>query len=253
MHKPEITFDKLNISIRSFTEVGGLIFPLKICIKDISQEREDIIDYKVEFISNKDDDFVYNVDTTQSPFYKEIEMLDLKQKTDHLFKFIDHSIRDAKGKSVCDYLNIYTSDDFFEFIVDNEFISIDNVIKMLYEVNFLVAKVKGMFLERAMDFLDWNRHFPNIKLKQESRIPESFKEATMYPSSMIGLQTVSEYPMEVWFSENVGKSYSEWSWREVELKKMYITMKTRIENFRELLKAKEMEDSMEKSRTDKRR
>ena len=67
-----------------------------------------------------------------------------------------------------------------------------------------------------------------------------------YPIGLMELQQVSEYPMSIWFEENIGKSYNEWSWREKQLKKMYITTKVRLENFRELVKAKQFEIDMPK-------
>lgn len=45
----------------------------------------------------------------------------------------------------------------------------------------------------------------------------------------------------------------EWSWREMELKRLYITAKTRTENFRELVKAKQFEEKMAKNKNNKSR
>ena len=62
---------------------------------------------------------------------------------------------------------------------------------------------------------------------------------------MITFQTASEFPMQIWFSENIGKGFYDWSWREHEAKRIYITQKHKIEDFKESVKAYNIEKSME--------
>jgi hypothetical protein len=77
---------------------------------------------------------------------------------------------------------------------------------------------------------------------------EKYNEFYKYNYVMTSLQSVSEYPMSIWFPENIGKAYTEWSWREQEIKRMYVTAKHMKDGFKDTVKAKAMELSRENTK-----
>ena len=140
----DIDFDSLNVAIRSFTNVNDLIFPLRVHIKDIYNTEVDVIDYKVDFISNKDDEYIYSIDHTDSPFKREIELQATRNNLKYIYRFLDFGLVDEYGRSLFSYIGVDDEESFIQFMTSNEFISREDIIRIGYEVNFLVAKVKGI-------------------------------------------------------------------------------------------------------------
>lgn len=248
-----IDFNNLTFSIRSFTKLNDLFFPLKIDISNIYDNNfPEIINYKVDFISNKNNELLYNVDFTEFPYKREAELYELKCKIYFIHSYIDFSLINEYNEDISKLiitqhnLNIKDKEDFFKYITLNPNINEDDIARIIYEINFLIIKCKNIFIERAIEYLDFDRVLPSIVLDKKSQFLESNKEYMEYPIGLMELQQVSEYPMNIWFEENKNKAYSEWSWREKQLKKMYITCKVKLENFKELVKAKQFELDMPK-------
>lgn len=228
-----------NISVRSFINLNDLIFPIKIHIKDIVDDEDDEEYYKVNFIENKDD-FKYSINTDDEYFKEEYEATKLKKKLLKIHKFIDFEMINYDNKNIAYSLklihgyDISNFEEFVDFIYTTPgFFSPDDITKSIFEINFYIGRIKNKFIDVAKNKFDWDRNFPNLKLKSDGMIDEYHKKFMVYPELMTGLQPVSEYPMNVWFEENIGKAFNQWSWREKELKKIYITMKSKIENFSE--------------------
>lgn len=248
-----VEFNNLTFSIRSFTMLDDLFFPIIVNISNIYDNNfPEIIEYKVNFISNKDGELKYEIDKTDFPYKEQIELFELKNKIYFIHSFIDFSLINTNNENVSALikkiynLDITKKEDFFTYFINNSNIKEEDITRIMYEINFLVIKCKNIFIERAIDYLDFKRQLPGITLDKKSQLIDQYKDYMEYPIGLMELQQVSEYPMSIWFEENIGKSYNEWSWREKQLKKMYITTKVRLENFRELVKAKQFEIDMPK-------
>lgn len=244
-----INFNKLNFAKRSFIKINDLFLPIIVNINNIYDNETEIDNYIVNFITNKNNEFKYEIDLTNSPFQKQIEAYDFMNKIKFIYKYIDIDIIDYNGTNIGEAYNkllnydISKFDNFYKYIVNTDNITEDDITKAIFQIQFLIVKCKNIFIERAKEYLDFDRVFPNISLKHGNSVyMNKYNKTMLYPMGMIELQTVSEYPMDIWFEENKNKAFSEWSWREKQLKKMYITMKVKIENFRELVKAKDIEE-----------
>lgn len=242
MNDTQLNLNSLNFSIRSFISINDLIFPIIIHMSDIKDEVNNIEEYKVDFISNQNDEFKYSVDQTEHPFKENIELAKIKQRIKYVHQFIDFDMSEYDGTTISDAMkilydyNIKNIDEFNEFILSLNSGALDDITKATYEINFYICRMKNRFIDTAKKILDWDRNFPYLKSPMDSMdINESLKIPGMYPYGMIELQSVAEYPMSIWFDENIGKGFNEWSWREKELKKMYITMKVKIENYKDNL------------------
>ena len=235
--------------------LNDLFFPIIVSISNIYDNQfPEIMEYKVDFISNKNGELKYNIDKTDFPYKEQVEISELRNKIYYIHSFIDFSLINVYNEHLGDLtkkvldLNISNKEDFFIYIMQNDNIHEDDIIRIMYEINFLIVKCKNIFVERAIKYLDFDRVLPGITLDKKSQLVDQYKDYMEYPIGLMELQQVSEYPMSIWFEENIGKAYNEWSWREKQLKKMYITAKVRIENFRELVKAKQFEIDMPKKK-----
>lgn len=235
--------------------LNDLFFPIIVNISNIYDNQfPEIMEYKVDFISNKNGELKYNIDKTDFPYKEQVEISELRNKIYYIHSFIDFSLINVYNEHLGDLtkkvldLNISNKEDFFIYIMQNDNIHEDDITRIMYEINFLIEKCKNIFVERAIKYLDFDRVLPGITLDKKSQLVDQYKDYMEYPIGLMELQQVSEYPMSIWFEENIGKAYNEWSWREKQLKKMYITAKVRIENFRELVKAKQFEIDMPKKK-----
>ena len=235
--------------------LNDLFFPIIVNISNIYDNQfPEIMEYKVDFISNKNGELKYNIDKTDFPYKEQVEISELRNKIYYIHSFIDFSLINVYNEHLGDLtkkvldLNISNKEDFFIYIMQNDNIHEDDITRIMYEINFLIVKCKNIFVERAIKYLDFDRVLPGIILDKKSQLVDQYKDYMEYPIGLMELQQVSEYPMSIWFEENIGKAYNEWSWREKQLKKMYITAKVRIENFRELVKAKQFEIDMPKKK-----
>ena len=235
--------------------LNDLFFPIIVNISNIYDNQfPEIMEYKVDFISNKNGELKYNIDKTDFPYKEQVEISELRNKIYYIHSFIDFSLINVYNEHLGDLtkkvldLNIYNKEDFFIYVMQNDNIHEDDITRIMYEINFLIVKCKNIFVERAIKYLDFDRVLPGITLDKKSQLVDQYKDYMEYPIGLMELQQVSEYPMSIWFEENIGKAYNEWSWREKQLKKMYITAKVRIENFRELVKAKQFEIDMPKKK-----
>lgn len=235
--------------------LNDLFFPIIVNISNIYDNQfPEIMEYKVDFISNKNGELKYNIDKTDFPYKEQVEISELRNKIYYIHSFIDFSLINVYNEHLGDLtkkvldLNISNKEDFFIYIMQNDNIHEDDITRIMYEINFLIVKCKNIFVERAIKYLDFDRVLPGITLDKKSQLVDQYKDYMEYPIGLMELQQVSEYPMSIWFEENIGKAYNEWSWREKQLKKMYITAKVRIENFRELVKAKQFEIDMPKKK-----
>ena len=94
-------------------------------------------------------------------------------------------------------------------------------------------------MDKLVEILDYNRSFPNLII--EDTMPKSYKELLIYTNEMSKFQSGIEYSPVIIFRENIGKPLIEFSWREVELKCVYISMKNKIEGFLNTYQAWKME------------
>ena len=55
------------------------------------------------------------------------------------------------------------------------------------------------------------------------------------------MQSIIEFGQNVIYSENKGKAFEDWSWREKYVRKMYLDLKARTDEYIEKIKAKQLE------------
>lgn len=230
----------LDIQERSFTEVKGLSFPLLVHVKDIKSSYTENLLYKINITDFQVGKIDYSVDLTKSPFEDQYGFEILIDRLKFIYNFIDWELYDFDLVKFKDATGIYSEKDFLEFVLKKHFFTLEDIVKIETELSFLIGKVKIEFINRLKKIIPVEEKFPEVKLKKDNSTkdtPKEWLEYMSYDYNMITLQQASEYPMSVWFTENIGKGFFDFSWREQEAKRFYLTQKTKIEDFKEIVKA----------------
>jgi hypothetical protein len=214
-----ISLQSLNIAVESWAtfyfEDEDIHIPLYIHIKDIREFHENTILYKMDILSHS-----MRKDETKSPF--EEEMLEYKSKEviKEYKKFIDHRPM-FDGKPFLEALDF----DLFEEL------NRDNLSQLITEIDFYIAYVRDEFINKCKELFDYDRKFPKHYKPKDDKMPQDVKDNCVYPMGMTLVQGYIEYPSNIIFPENMGKPVAEHSFREIQLKAMYLHMKNKIEGF----------------------
>ena len=228
------TLQDLNVSIQTWHEIKldkTYLIPLYIHIKDISDYKENIIEYKVDIMN---DDHKLNL--ISNPFKRELLQYKMKQDMDYYFRFIDKR-KLYEGKSFEENLGVSIYDLFNEGTIQG----------FINEIEYYINKVKFMFLTKATLLFDFDRKFPQHYKPKDSGMSQDVKENVIYPVGMTMVQGEIEYPSNIIFDENIGVAVIKHSFREVQLKAMYIHMKNKIEGFLNSYQAWKSEQDRPKS------
>ena len=229
----ELDLNKLNMAIESYVEIKGVIIPLYIHLKDINDYKEHIEFKKIEIIRDN-----IKLDKTEHPFRKQIELYKKMQEIKYYLDFIDNRpiFNGKTWKEV--FLGIDKDDDIVDGLVKIGF-SLFDFIKLKNEIGYYIQYLKKECVKTIIELLDYERAFPNITLKDNKM--KQYENYMTYTQHMSILQNAFEYTNAVLFPENLGKAYFEYSFRELQLKVMYISMKNKIEGFINKVQSKLME------------
>jgi len=126
--------------------------------------------------------------------------------------------------------------------MNSHLINKEDILMIEFKINNMINIVKHKYSKKIIELLSVDAQEPKIPLKAtDYHVEESWTEFMSYDFNMITLQIGAEFPMSVWFSENIGKSLTDMSWREHELKRLYLTKKHKVEDFKETVKAYNMD------------
>lgn len=209
--------------------------PLLVDIAHIKHSTNEVIDYKVSISGDS-----LTIDYTSSPFKSDVLYSALVKKIRKIWNCIDFELAE---ESIIGKLNIDSFDEFEILCLHTDLCTLDQIFSACEEILYYEEKLRKMFINNCVEMFDIEKEFPKITLEEDvsSRYIQQYLKHFSYPTAMNGLQVVSEFPMQTWFPENTGKAFMEWSWRELECKKIYMSVKNATENFRELVKSKALE------------
>jgi len=238
--------NKLNVVKYTSIELGGLVIPLKI---DISKIREaetymipsyDTLDVKPDGIYSSENGFP---DFFYGKFRNELQICFILEK---LHDFIDY---DSMNK--VKYLSKHfpkTKEHLIENILDSS-ISLTDIKEIYAKLQYTMEIVKNEFMNNVIEILEISEtKYPKIELKDSMNNSKTYKAHShllRLNTDFITLQSFIEYDATPLFSENIGKGAIDFSWREKELRRLYIKSKTEYDSFYELLKGKMTEEFRE--------
>ena len=240
---------QLNFAIRSNVTVKNLTIPLIIDIKDVPSSTIGKVQSRFDFIQ-KDGKVVKLKDDTDSLLQTNYELNDFIDDLRFIYKYIDFELYTLEGEQYKDVFGIYSVEDFIYFGINNRLFTKDDYGFIHAYVIELINEARVQYTKKLIDVFNLHDNPPKIPLGEDDfEIKDDWKSYMGYDYNMISFQIASEYPMDIWFSENIGKGFYDWPWREHETKRVYLTRKNILENFREEVKSynmKKAQDSVKK-------
>jgi len=228
------TLQSLNVSIESWFELTeDITLPIFIDIASIKEYKNNIENLKMD-IQRSD----FRLNKEEDPFEKERKEYSIKEEIKRSLQFIDNRKMYGGKTYIQEYFEVDDADQLLDLLI-NSGIQMDILIRLKIEISYYIERVKFKFLVNAKEVLDYDRQFRTIVLKQET--PEDIAKHSQYSQEMSKIQSSMEYNDSIIFPENIGKSFIEYSWREIYFKVLYISMKNKIEGFMNKYKQHEIE------------
>ena len=227
MEKSSVTHQDLEVVYQSWCKLNeDLTLPLYIHIKDIETDEIHITNGKVEFLRNE-----LMIDKTDSPFIEQYNEYVLKKDFLYFLRFIDkRQIFNNCTQSFAEFMYGCSTDEQLYYTLVGLGLTVTMFQKLKTEIIYFINKIKSTFIQRCESIFEYNKKFPTLHIKKDD-IDKRYEEYYSYPTQMTMVQSALEYTNTTIFVENKGKVYSEWSWRELQYRTMYIHTKYKIEGF----------------------
>lgn len=230
--------EKYNVELYSHIALDGLHIPIHIHISKIKEHRfYSILEKRIV----KYDAIEENMEVQQSHFFygKFEKRLNAIKILKIIYEFVDYSSMEDVGFDLYKVIG-KTEKEFIEF---GMCISWDDILFAYTEILHYIKCIREEFMQIAIESLSLDKEYPEIKSKnsyEKSKAYREHKDSMSLPYEIINIDV---HIMEgVIFKENLNKSASEYSWRELELKRLHTTAKHLHENFVESVRSKIMEE-----------
>lgn len=231
---------EFNITKYSSIEIGSLRLPICISIDKIMDDYfYEIPDYEtvkrsILQVEGKD---VLIEDHVDSDFFygKFRDILRISKVLKIIYSFIDNENLKIAGITPL----IFSEEEFISIVMSSSGVDQKEILNVFYIILSFISDIKNEFREKAIKMVELLKEFPEIpkgKDDDKYKIPKQFLEFVQYPQSMVSMKACLEYNGDVYFHENIGKAFEDYSWREKELRKIYDTNKSKIDGFTESVK-----------------
>lgn len=222
---------KYNIPHPKFTvELGNFDIPIYVHIKDIT------INYDRKF----ENGIIGNPYLDKYGYmYDHLEKINNLKK---YFKFINTEDRifyeRGKYKNFLEYNNLNHVDELLDCL------SLRQINILAIEIQKAVSWTIDKFIKELYLSLNLEEEIPPSGVYNDpDKMPEDLSNFLKYSLDYIEGQIGIEFTAYPIFSENFGKAMSDWSFREWEYRKAYITAKNKKESASEGYKANKMEET----------
>ena len=230
-----------NSCIYSTIKFGTITLPTKIHISKIKKETY----YKLENYENFGvyDSSNQHLDLTSDFFYGKFrETLQAKRILSILYDFIDYENMD-----LADYFMVFPRDKhlFIELIMESDMVSFYELGTLYKQLLECINLIKVQFVKTVSKQYEVEKEYPKVAQKTDVESTKSYKKykehMKMNPAMGDLACYVDVFPNPI-FPENVGIAVSEYSWRELELRKIYLKAKGGFDDFSEKVKGAIMDD-----------
>lgn len=231
---------EFNITRYSSIEIGSLRLPICISIDKIMDDYfYEIPEYettKRDIIALEGKDVLIEDQVNSDFFYGKFkDILRISKVLKIIYSFIDNeSLKIANINAL-----IFSESEFISTIINTSGVTQKDILNTFYIILSFIKDIKNEFRENAIKLLELLKEFPEIPKGQDDdkyKIPKQYLEFLQYSQSMVSMKTCMDYNGDVYFHENVGKAFEDYSWREKELRKIYDTNKSKIDGFTEAVK-----------------
>lgn len=224
--KKRVSFDELDFMYpKHFFQISNFKIPISIHIKDLK------FSYTKEIeISGVGEDFEF----------EKLKLLNIF-KQNLIFINTKDNLYDGFTKNFLEYYNLNNLEDLLLYLDEFDFNLFIEHIKPI--INFMIAT----FRNRLYNMLKLDEKEPNIPYTDKHKKPKELEEFLKYTEGYIIAQSIIEYSPQPFFDENIGKGVNEYSWRELEFRLAYLTMKNKIESIENKWQMKIMQDDSGKT------
>lgn len=236
--------DILNPVIYSELEFGSIIVPIKVHISKIMP--------KEYYIIERFEDNVGRFDTSADAFDKTSDFFYGKFKKVLQFKRlarIIHSFIDYESMKYANYLEWFPKevDDFCDFVMDGGTETLATISDKYHQIVKIMEVVKTIFQSNAIKFLELDQEYPSKDVPSKDKVEKTkvykrFKKYMTTPVTLGYSMSFMEYQGNTIFKENNGKTVEEYSWRELEFRRMFMKKKSSFENFNEKVRGAIMDE-----------
>ena len=233
---------QFNITRYSSIEIGSLMLPICISMDKIKDDHfyevsEYIVDKReIRTVEGKD---VLVKDDTQSLthfFYGKFkDVLRISKIIEIIYGFVDIESLEIIGLDSF----IFSEKEFRDICLNTSGVSQKDILDNFYIILSIIKEMKDEFRKQLIEATELLQEFPKIPKNPDDdkyAVPKQYIEYLNYPSAMVHLKACIEYSGEVYFKENLGRAFDDYSWREKELRKIYDTSKSKIDGFTEAVK-----------------
>lgn len=217
-------FDETIISYFHFSE--DFVLPLKVDISDIQ-----IKESKVRFLKAKKENNTLMVDMTNSPYKHEYEYVKFKSEILEYLDYVDceSKLFDKSKHNLLEHLELTSKAQLLDFLIEVVEVPMSSFIELRNEIEGYKSVLMGNFMERLKEFMAYNDNLPTWKPDTKGINPSNYD--TSFTQTYIKTQSIVEYGSGIiFFKENIGKSLSEFSWRELQLRLMFLNRKSQVDS-----------------------
>lgn len=221
MKQERIRFEELDfIYPQHFLEINSFKIPIYAHIKNIRTKYVDEI--------------------TIGENYDDFEFKRLRQVNISKLNFIHINIKDkifnGFTQTFLEYYNLKSTDDLLYYFDEMDIQEFNNHFKNIN--SFLMTTYR----DRLYNMFKLDEKEPDIRYKDKDDKPKELKDYLQYTYGYIIAQSVMEYTAQPFFEENIGRAVNEFSWREIELRLSYLTMKNKCEGLEHKWQMKKLDD-----------
>jgi hypothetical protein len=221
--KNSYNFSEFDETIYSYFYINeNICLPLRIDIADIK-----VYSNSYKFLKCKKEDNKIIIDKRDNPFKDDYEYYLLKQEIRKFLIHIDIKSKLFDNQNLLEYLKVKDLDELIDYLLEYLEVPIQTISNLKNELEFYIDILKGNFIDKVQKYLEINKNPKEFKPDLKGVNPKDFD--THFTQSYIKLQSMIEYHNSTpLFSENIGKAYSDWSWREIQTRLMFLTRKNQV-------------------------
>lgn len=216
-------FDEVIYSYFYFSD--DIVIPLKIDIADISIKEYNEIFFKAERTEKE-----IIIDNNDSPFKQEYETIFFKRSLKEFLKYIDveSKLYNDNSETILEHLELNTLDELVNYILQVWEVDIQTLMTLKIEISNYTSMLMENFIYRLKNYLELNENPVPFKPDMKGINPKDYD--TSFSQTYIKLQSMIEYHNSTpLFKENYGKAYSEYSWREIQTRLMFLNRKNQVD------------------------
>lgn len=217
-------FDEVIYSYFNFSE--EFVLPLKIDIADIRFKEYNSKQFKAKRENN-----TLIINKIESPYLKQYEYAKFKLEILEYINYIDceSKLFDNGKHNLLEHLELKDKIQLLDYLIDVMEVPMSSFIEMKSEIELYKGILISNFMDKLKEFMDYNDNLPTWKPDMKGINPANYD--TSFTQTYIKTQSMIEYGNGlVFFKENIGKAFSEFSYREIQLRLMFLNRKSQVDS-----------------------